>query len=402
MPKPKVLALVMAGGEGSRLELLTDRRAKPAVPFAGVFRLIDFPLSNCVHSGIEDVWVLQQYRLQSLNDELANGRPWDLDRTYGGLRLLPPQLGSGEEDGFHEGNADAIWRNRQLIAEYDPEVVLVLSADHVYRLDYGEVLARHRDRGAGVTVVTTEVPDEREASRLSVVRVAGDGRLRGFHYKPDEPPTTRVATEVFAFETGRLLATLDELAAGDGELKDFGHGLLPRMVDAGEAVEHRMAGYWRDVGTVPAYWQAHMDLLDPERPLELDDPAWPVLGRAPHRLPARVEGSARLDRALLSPGTTVCGEVTRSVLGRGWWSSPARRSATRCCWTTASSRPGPGSSGRCWTGASGSGARPGWAGPATTASRPWSPRTPRFRRVPRSPRAAASARTGPRRRPSEW
>jgi glucose-1-phosphate adenylyltransferase len=148
MPKPKVLALVMAGGEGSRLELLTERRAKPALPYAGVYRLIDFPLSNCVHSGIEDVWVLQQYRLQSLNDQLANGRPWDLDRTYGGLRLLPPQLGA-EEDGFHEGNADAIWRNRRLIAEHDPEVVLVLSADHVYRLDYGEVLAATASGGPG-------------------------------------------------------------------------------------------------------------------------------------------------------------------------------------------------------------------------------------------------------------
>jgi glucose-1-phosphate adenylyltransferase len=317
MPKPKVLALVMAGGEGSRLELLTERRAKPALPFAGVFRLIDFPLSNCVHSGIEDVWVLQQYRLQSLNDELANGRPWDLDRTYGGLRLLPPQLGAGDEDGFHQGNADAIWRNRQLIAERDPEVVLVLSADHVYRLDYGEVLARHRDRGAAVTVVTSEVSDEREASRQAVVEAADDGRIHGFHYKPDEPPTSRVATEVFAFDPGRLLDTLDELAAAGGELQDFGHGLLPRLVEAGEAVEHRMAGYWRDVGTVPAYWQAHMDLLDPERPLELDDPAWPVLGRAPHRLPARVEGSARLEQALLSPGSVVCGEVTRSVLGPG-------------------------------------------------------------------------------------
>src|ERR671911_1419975 len=316
MPKPKVLALVMAGGEGSRLELLTERRAKPALPFAGVFRLIDFPLSNCLHSGIEDVWVLQQYRLQSLNDQLANGRPWDLDRTHGGLRLLPPQLG-GEKEGFHEGNADAIWRNRVLIAEHDPEVVLVLSADHVYRLDSGGGLARPRDRRAAVTVVTTEVPDEREASRQGVVEVAGDGRINGFHYKPEEPPTTRVATEVFAFETGRLLDTLDELAAGDGELKDFGHGLLPRLVEAGEAVEHQMTGYWRDVGTVPAYWQAHMDLLDPERPLELDDPAWPVLGRAPRRLPARVEGSARLEQALLSPGSVVCGEVTRSVLGPG-------------------------------------------------------------------------------------
>jgi glucose-1-phosphate adenylyltransferase len=178
------------------------------------------------------------------------------------------------------------------------------------------VVARHRDGGAGVTVVTSEVP-EREASRQAVVEVAGDGRVRAFHYKPDEPPTTRVATEVFAFQTDRLLGTLDELAAGDGELKDFGHGLLPRLVEAGETVEHRMAGYWRDVGTVPAYWQAHMDLLDPERPLDLDDPAWPILGRAPHRLPARVEGSARVDRALLSPGAVVCGEVTRSVLGPG-------------------------------------------------------------------------------------
>ena len=310
-----VLALVMAGGEGSRLELLTERRAKPALPYAGVYRLIDFPLSNCLHSGIEDVWVAQQYRLQSLNDQLANGRPWDLDRTHGGLRLLPPQLGA-EEDGFHEGNADAIWRNRQLIAEHDPEVVLVLSADHVYRLDYGEVLARHRERGAGVTVVTSEVPAA-EASRQAVVEVSGDGRLSGFHYKPEEPPTTRVATEVFAFGTRLLLDTLEELAAAGGELKDFGHGLLPRLVAAGAAVEHRMAGYWRDVGTVPAYWQAHMDLLDPERPLDLDDPTWPILGRAPHRLPARVEGTARLDGALASPGTVVAGEVARSVLGPG-------------------------------------------------------------------------------------
>jgi glucose-1-phosphate adenylyltransferase len=315
MPKPKLLALVMAGGEGSRLALLTARRAKPALPYAGVYRLIDFPLSNCVHSRIEDVWVLQQYQLQSLNDQLANGRPWDLDRTHGGLRLLPPQLGT-EADGFHEGNADAIWRNRALIVEHDPAVILVMSADHVYRLDYGEVLACHRDHDAGVTVVTSEVPAE-EAARQAVVEVAGDGRVTSFHYKPDEPPTTRVATEVFAFRPDRLLATLEELAAGDGELKDFGHGLLPRLVEAGEAVEYRLAGYWRDVGTVPAYWQAHMDLLDPARPLDLDDPAWPILSRSPQRLPARVEASARLDGALLSPGAVVAGQVTRSVLGPG-------------------------------------------------------------------------------------
>jgi glucose-1-phosphate adenylyltransferase len=305
----------MAGGEGSRLELLTQRRAKPALPYAGVYRLIDFPLSNLVHSGIEDVWVLQQYRLQSLNDQLANGRPWDLDRTFGGLRLLPPQLGD-EEDGFHQGNADAIWRNRELIAEYDPEVVLVCSADHVYRLDYGEVLATHRARDAGVTVVTSEVPAE-EAGRQAVVEVGGDGRLTGFHYKPEEPPTTRVATEVFAFRPDRLLGVLGELAEGDDELSDFGQGLLPRLVDVGEVVEHRLPGYWRDVGTPPAYWQAHMDLLAAEPELDLDDPAWPILTRGTQRLPARVEGSGRVERALLSPGAVVAGEVTRSVLGPG-------------------------------------------------------------------------------------
>jgi glucose-1-phosphate adenylyltransferase len=192
MPRSKVLALIMAGGAGNRLELLTERRAKPALSYAGVYRLIDFPLSNCVHSGIEDVWVLQQYRVQSLNDQLDNGRPWDLDRTHGGLRLLPPQLGA-EESGFHEGNADAIWRNRELIAQYDPEVVLVCSADHVYRLDYARVLAFHRERRAEVTVVTSEVPAE-EAARLAVVEVADEGRITGFHYKPDQPPGTRVAT----------------------------------------------------------------------------------------------------------------------------------------------------------------------------------------------------------------
>jgi glucose-1-phosphate adenylyltransferase len=315
MPRPKVLALIMAGGAGNRLELLTERRAKPALTYAGVYRLIDFPLSNCVHSGIEDVWVLQQYRLQSLNDQLANGRPWDLDRTHGGLTLLPPQLGA-EESGFHEGNADAIWRNRELIAEFNPEAVLVCSADHVYRLDYARVIALHRERGAGVTVVTSEVPAE-EAARQGVVEVDGDGHITRFHYKPDRPPTTRVATEVFAFRPDRLLGVLDELAADGGELKDFGDGLLPRLVEAGEAVEYRLDGYWRDLGTVSGYWQAHMDLLDPERRLHLDDPAWPILGRIPLRLPARVEASARLDQALLAPGAVVAGEVVRSVLGPG-------------------------------------------------------------------------------------
>jgi glucose-1-phosphate adenylyltransferase len=328
MRRPKVLTVILAGGEGGRLELLTRRRAKPALPWAGSYRLIDFPLSNCVHSRLEDVWVLQQYQPYSLNDHLSNGRPWDLDRTRGGLRVLPPHTGT-DEAGFHQGNADALWRNRDLIHEFGPQALLVLSADHVYKLDYGPVVDAHLQQGADVTVVTSQVPAG-EASRLGVVEVDDGGVVTGFAYKADDPPTTRAATEVFVFDPEPLLATLDELAAeeqrageddGDGEgerevLKDLGHALLPRLVAAGRVVEHRLDGYWRDVGTVSSYWQSHMDLLAGRGP-DLDDPDWPILTLGGVRGPARVAGSARIEDGLVSSGAAVAGTVARSVLGPG-------------------------------------------------------------------------------------
>jgi glucose-1-phosphate adenylyltransferase len=315
---PKVLALILAGGEGGRLELLTDVRAKPAMPFAGVYRLIDFPLSNCVHSGISDVWVLQQYEPHSLSDHLSNGRPWDLDRTHGGFRVLHPYVGD-EASGWYEGNADALFRNRRTIVESAADVIVVLSADHVYRLDYGEVVARHHEREADVTVVTTQVPRD-EASRFGVVSVDGEGRVDGFEYKPDEPSGDVVATEVFVYSAASLLAALEELGEDrdDGSgLTDFGEQLLPYLVDRGRAFAFPLDGFWRDVGTLDSYFESQLELLRPEPALRLDDPGWPILTLGTQRPPARIEGAARIDGSWISPGCVVHGHVERSVLGPG-------------------------------------------------------------------------------------
>src|SRR3712207_6498057 len=198
LTRPKVLALVLAGGEGGRLDVLTEERAKPALPFAGVYRLVDFALSNCRWSGLADVWVIQQYEAHSLTEHLANGRPWDLDRTHGGLRFLHPHQGRSES-GFYQGNADALFRHKADIDAFDAELLLVLSADHVYKLDFGDVLETHLERGAEATLVTTRV-DREEASRFGVVEVAGDGTVESYAYKPDEPASDLATTEVFVFD----------------------------------------------------------------------------------------------------------------------------------------------------------------------------------------------------------
>ena len=313
----KVLGLVLAGGEGGRLGTLTEGRAKPVLPFGGVYRLIDFPLSNCHHSRVSDVWVIQQYEAHSLSVHLANGRPWDLDRTWGGLAVVHPTTGGAEnESGFYEGNADAIHRNREAIESFDPELVLVLSADAVYRLDYEEVLERHRERGAEATTVTT-VKSLEEASRLGSVTVDKTGLVTAFEYKAEEPQSEIVTTEVFVYDAKVLLGTLAELEDEEGGLSDFGHSLLPRLVERGNTWAHDLGGYWRDVGTLESYWQGHMDLLEPEPELRLDDPEWPILTRGSQRPPARVEASARIEASLISPGCIVRGRVIRSVLGPG-------------------------------------------------------------------------------------
>jgi glucose-1-phosphate adenylyltransferase len=311
VPRIRTLVLILAGGAGGRLELLTERRAKPAVPFAGTHRLIDFPLSNCLNAGLSDVWVSQQFAPVSLSDHLANGRPWDLDRTTGGLLLLQPREGD-ERGGFQRGTADALWRNAELIREFAPEALVVLSADAVYKLDYGALVEEHREAGDAATMVTYEVD---EPERYGVVQVDG-GRVRDYVYKPDEPASDLISNEVFVFEPRRVLDLLDEIAE-DTELEDLGHQLLPALVEAGEAREHRFEGFWRDVGTIPAYWETHQELLAEEPPIDLDDPAWPILTRAvANRACARVLGGTT-EKSLLGPGAQVSGEVRGSVIGRG-------------------------------------------------------------------------------------
>ncbi len=306
---------MLAGGAGSRMGPLTDHRAKPALPFAGVYRLVDFPLSNCANSGISDVWVLQQHLPHSLADHLSNGRPWDLDRTCGGLMILHPFSGA-DEGGFHEGNADALWRHRQLIAEMGADVVLVLSADAVYTMDYRCLIEAHLAAGADVTMATTRVRGD--ARRFGVVEVDGRGQVVGFAYKPDEPATDLVTTEIFAYRPAALLSALDQLAGDDGGLSDFGDELIPHLVARGGAREHRFEGYWRDVGTVESYWQAHQDLLDGGRPgLDLDDPSWPVRTTGSQRPPARLAAGAVVEDSMVSPACMVQGRVIRSVLSPG-------------------------------------------------------------------------------------
>ena len=318
MPGRKVLALVMAGGAGSRLEVLTDERAKPAMPYAGVYRLIDFPLSNCMHSRIDDVWIMQQYEPHSLDDHVSNGRPWDLDRTYGGLRVLTPHQGR-EESGWHQGNADAIYRHKHFIGSWQPDLIVVLSADHLYKLDYRKVIDAHTDRSAAVTMVTTRVTRD-DPARFGVVEVDSGGLVTGFEKKPNSPRSDIVTTEVFVFDAAGLLQTLEEIASGAGEegsLEDLADELLPRLVKEGRAFEYRLDGYWRDVGTVESYWAAHMELLSPEPPIRLDDPQWPVHTMSAQRPPAAVHASAEVEDSLLSPGCSVRGRVSRSVLGPG-------------------------------------------------------------------------------------
>lgn len=320
MARSRTLVMVLAGGAGSRLGPLTDGRAKPAVPFGGTVRLVDFPLSNCLHSGLSDVWVVQQHHPESLSDHLANGRPWDLDRTYGGLLLLHPRL--GEKGGFHQGTADALWRNAELVREFRPDALVVVSADAVYRLDYAELAAGHRDRGADLTVVTTRV-EPADAGRYGVVETSG-GKVTGYAYKPDEPASDLVANEVFVFRPEAALDALDAAAAElgedaveDGALADLGDTLLPRLVDAGGAVEHRLAGYWRDVGTIDAYHSAHQDLLGEEPRLDLDARDWPIRTHDAQRPPARLRPGCEVADSLVGPACVLHGTVERSVLGPG-------------------------------------------------------------------------------------
>ena len=317
MPRIKTLVLILAGGAGGRLELLTHTRAKPAVPFAGTHRLIDFPLSNCHNSRIDDVWISQQFNPVSFSDHVSNGRPWDLDRTSGGLLVLHPRQGNEAGTGFQDGTGEALWSQADLIRQFDPDALVVLSADAVYKLDYYALAEEHCEAGKAVTMVTTEVEPE-DADRYGVVQVKGD-KVTDYVYKPDEPEGNTISNEVFVFTPEPVLKVLDELEErGQDDLEDLGHYLLPRLVDAGEARAHPFDGYWRDVGTIDAFHECHMELVEDEPPIDLDDPAWPILTRAiANRASAQVCSGASIASSLIAPERRSPADVSGSVLGRG-------------------------------------------------------------------------------------
>ena len=311
--QPRILAVVLAGGAGGRLGVLTDHRAKPVMPLGGSFRLIDVALSNLHHSGISDVWIMVQYQPKTINDHLRNGRPWDLDRTRGGLLVLPPY--SGEEgEGFAEGNADGLLRQAGFIRDFAPDLVLVLSSDHLYRLDYRDVVDTHLRTGAELTMVTVDFPGD--ASNHGVAAVDGAGKVTGFAYKPEEPETSLVAAEVFLYSADALLEALDRLDERHEGLGDYGHHLVPHFVDRGTVVEHRLDGYWRDLGTPANYLRAHLDLLD-GKGIDLGDPAWPILTEPPELAPAFIGEGAVVGTSLIAPGAVIHGTVRHSVIGSG-------------------------------------------------------------------------------------
>lgn len=316
----KVLALILAGGVGGRLGLLTEERAKPVMPFAGNYRLIDFALSNCLHSGVSDVWVIEQYELHGLNEHLSNGRPWDLDRTYGGLQVLPPfeqRKESKNEGGFARGNADAIFRHQKFIADFNPDILICLSADHIYKFDFRDAIETHLDKKAAVTLVTTRLPKGESASRFGVVKADKSGRVTEFAYKPENPQSEIIATEIFVYDAGILLDTLEKLTEKKGKIKDYGDELIPHLVKSKRAFEHRHNGYWRDVGTIESYWQTQMDLLDEKQKLAIDDADWRILTYAPPRVPSFIYSSANITNSLISDGAKIYGAVKKSVLSAG-------------------------------------------------------------------------------------
>ncbi|HEX6148572.1 glucose-1-phosphate adenylyltransferase family protein [Nocardioides sp.] len=321
---PRVLALIQAGGTGSRMDVLTRERAKPALPVIGVYQLVDFALSNLSHSGISDVWLSVQYHGTSLEDQVANGRPWDLDRTRGGLRLVMPEEGTGgaDEEGFARGNADELYRIRDQIEQSGAEVVLVMSADHVYRFDFRDLVQAHLSGGHECTVVTTEV-DVTDAGDHAVVTVE-EGKVVRVDHKPDDPQHGTVAAEIVAYRTDALLDVVQELhrelgpdaPEGDSGLGDFAEHLLPRFVSRGRTGALALEGYWRDLGQPHYYLRAHREMLREDVGV-IDVPGWPILSRQAPRGPARVLDGAELVDSLVSPGCTVAGRVERSVLGPG-------------------------------------------------------------------------------------
>ena len=314
--KKEWIAMLLAGGQGSRLYALTRDIAKPAVPFGGKYRIIDFPLSNCVNSGIDTVGVLTQYQPLQLNEYIGNGQPWDLDRIHGGVYVLPPYQKSSNSD-WYTGTANAIYQNINFINRYDPEYVVILSGDHIYKMDYSKMLEFHKQKQADCTIAVMEVPWE-EASRFGIMACDEDKKIYEFAEKPKEPKSNLASMGIYIFSWGKLRKYLEEDEANPESENDFGKNVIPAMLQNGERMyAYAFQGYWKDVGTINSLWEANMDLLNPNVPLDLYDDSWKIYARNPVMPPQYVAETAVTQNAMITEGCIVEGEVDFSILFSG-------------------------------------------------------------------------------------
>lgn len=314
--RKECVAMLLAGGQGSRLYLLTERLAKPAVPFGGKYRIIDFPISNCINSGIDTVGVLTQYQPLALNEYIGNGQPWDLDRVYGGVMMLPPYQGLKRAD-WYKGTANAIYQNMQFIEKYDPEYVLILSGDHIYRMDYAKMIKEHKRNKADCTIAVIDVPLA-EASRFGIMSAREDMSIYDFEEKPKVPKSTMASMGVYVFSKEKLFSYLIADENDENSDKDFGKNVIPAMLKAGERMfAYRFEGYWKDVGTVSSLWEANMDLLGDNPQLDLNDGSWKIYSRSNAYPPHYAGESAVIKNSQITEGCEIYGTVINSVIGGG-------------------------------------------------------------------------------------
>ena len=308
----EMIAMLLAGGQGSRLYALTAKVAKPSLPFGGKYRIIDFPLSNCVNSGIDTVGILTQYQPMVLNEYIGNGQPWDLDRLIGGVHVLPPyQKASGSD--WYKGTANAIYQNIPFIERYNPKYVIILSGDQICKQDYSDFLRFHKEKGAEFSVAVMEVPWE-EASRFGLMVTDENDKITAFQEKPKEPKSNLASMGIYIFNWDVLKKYLIEDEADPDSDKDFGKNIIPKMLAAGEKLlPYRFEGYWRDVGTIVSLWDANMDMLSPTL-INLYDPKWPIRAKSPIRPPHSIGRQAQVVHSIITEGCTIEGHVENSVL----------------------------------------------------------------------------------------
>lgn len=314
--KQEIVAMLLAGGQGTRLQVLTKDMAKPAVPFGGKYRIIDFPLSNCANSGISTVGVLTQFMPLELNSYMGNGNPWDLDRVDGGLTILPPYT-AGKTGEWYKGTANAIYQNIKYIEQYDPEYVLILSGDHIYKMNYNKMLEFHKEKKADLTVAHINVPLE-EASRFGILNTDDDLRIVEFLEKPEHPVSTKASMGIYIFNWKVLKEYLIRDEENPESEKDFGKNIIPLLLEEDRRIyAFPFAGYWKDVGTIESLWEANMDLIKRKEDFNISDKTWKIYYRHEGRLPQYIGESAEVTESMISDGTIVLGKVHESIVSSG-------------------------------------------------------------------------------------